>query len=295
MFSSTSWNLFLKSIAQEFDLNSRQVQIFDTRFTLDNQDKTDEQIFKILEPVLHISEGTYIDIKKQIYRLFEEHPSGYLELRNYRQKYHKLLEWLKQRYCDRLNTYNPPPTVDYVERELEKKCYEILLKPKAFVRIRSPQKTGKTLLLKRLITEFAAKGFSTLRFDFNLLEEAVFQDYEKLCYCFCVGVGEQLNLPEKISESWQELLGCNQNTTRYFEKFILPQINTPLILGLDGLDCIFEHEIIANNFCRLLRSWQEHHRPIWQELRLIVVHSTDVYSGLDINSSPLAGIGEFFF
>ncbi|NET59669.1 MAG: hypothetical protein F6K47_27025 [Symploca sp. SIO2E6] len=34
-----------------------------------------------------------------------------------------------------------------------------------------------------------------------------------------------------------------------------------------------------------------HVGAIWQKLRLVVVHSTEVYSSLDINSSPLAGIG----
>ena len=54
---------------------------------------------------------------------------------------------------------------------------------------------------------------------------------------------------------------------------------------------------IADDFCRLLRGWYDMARrgsrigAIWQKLRLVVVHSTEVYSSLDINSSPLAGIG----
>ena len=295
MFNSARWNLFLKRIAEKFALNSRQLQVFKIEFARENQDKTDEQIFELLEPLLHITRGTYINDKQQIYRLFESHPDGYPELKNCRQKYQKLLAWLNERYRDRLYSYEPDRIGDRIERELETQCYHALLESKAFVRVRASQKMGKTSLLKQVLTEFNNKGFTTLRFDFNSLERDVFQDYERFCYSFCAGVGEQLNLPERVTESWQKLLGCNQNTTRYFERYILATVDLPLILGLDGLDCVFGHQLLAENFCKLLRSWKENHRTIWQELRLIVVHSTDVYSGLDINSSPLAGIGRVFF
>lgn len=295
MFSSVRWDLFIKYTAQKFGLNFRQMQVFNSRFAWENQDKTDEQIFEYIEPLLHVSKGTYIDEKQHIYRLFEQHPDGYPELKNCRQKYQELLAWLKAKYQDRLYSYYPDRISDRVERELEAQCYCALLEPKAFIRVRASQKMGKTSLLKRVLKEFSNKGFTTLRFDFNSLEQDIFQNYSRFCYSFCAGVGEQLNLPEQITESWQRLLGCNQNTTKYFERYILAQVDKPLILGLDGLDCVFEHQLLAENFCKLLRSWKDNHRPIWQELRLIIVHSTDVYSGLDINSSPLAGIGRVFF
>jgi hypothetical protein len=66
---------------------------------------------------------------------------------------------------------------------------------------------------------------------------------------------------------------------------------------LDKVDLVFEHPNIANDFCRLLRSWYDLARRgdrssiLWKKLRLVVVHSTEVYSSLDINHSPLAGVG----
>ena len=41
-------------------------------------------------------------------------------------------------------------------------------------------------------------------------------------------------------------------------------------------------------FLPLLRSWYEEGKrlPIWQKLRLIVVHSTEIYVPLQLNQSP---------
>jgi hypothetical protein len=45
---------------------------------------------------------------------------------------------------------------------------------------------------------------------------------------------------------------------------------------------------VAKDFLPLLRSWYEEAKtlPIWQKLRLIVVHSTEIYVPLQLNQSP---------
>lgn len=57
---------------------------------------------------------------------------------------------------------------------------------------------------------------------------------------------------------------------------------------LDEVNHLFEYPDIAREFLPLLRFWHEegNNSPIWQNLRLVVVHSTDVYIPLDINQSP---------
>lgn len=77
----------------------------------------------------------------------------------------------------------------------------------------------------------------------------------------------------------------------------MAQSTSPLVLVLKHIDSVFEHPVIAIDFCNLLRSWHDKARSgervsvIWQRLRLVVVHSTDVYATLDINHSPLANVG----
>ncbi|MBD3560241.1 AAA-like domain-containing protein [Planktothrix sp. FACHB-1355] len=51
---------------------------------------------------------------------------------------------------------------------------------------------------------------------------------------------------------------------------------------------MFQHPEIASDFFGLLRAWHEDakNRDIWKKLRLVVVHSTEVYIPLSINQSP---------
>jgi hypothetical protein len=69
---------------------------------------------------------------------------------------------------------------------------------------------------------------------------------------------------------------------------VLEQINSPVVLALDEVNQIFEHPQVAKEFLPLLRSWYEDakRQPIWQKLRLIVVHSTEVYVPLQLHQSP---------
>jgi hypothetical protein len=104
-------------------------------------------------------------------------------------------------------------------------------------------------------------------------------------------------LPNKLADYWDDIFGCNSNTTDYFQTYLLAKIDSPLVLALDNVDLVFEHSAIADDFCRLLRGWYDIARrgdrnsATWKKLRLVVVHSTEVYSSLDINHSPLGGIG----
>ncbi|BAZ53474.1 TIR protein [Nostoc sp. NIES-4103] len=83
----------------------------------------------------------------------------------------------------------------------------------------------------------------------------------------------------------------------YFQKYLLARINTSLILALNDVDLVFEKPEIANDFCKMLRNWHDRARRddrdsiVWKKLHLIIVHSTEVYASLDINSSPLANVG----
>ncbi|NET61831.1 MAG: hypothetical protein F6K47_38655 [Symploca sp. SIO2E6] len=71
---------------------------------------------------------------------------------------------------------------------------------------------------------------------------------------------------------------------------VLPKC--PLVLGLDEVDRVFPHRQVADDFFALLRFWYESARygdfssELWEKLRLVVVHSTEVYVPLDINHSP---------
>jgi hypothetical protein len=77
--------------------------------------------------------------------------------------------------------------------------------------------------------------------------------------------------------------------TLYLEAYLLNSIKTPFILALEEVNQIIEHPDLAKEFLTLLRFWYERTKTdaTWQKLRLIMVHSTEIYIPLDINQSPL--------
>jgi len=186
----------------------------------------------------------------------------------------------------------------YVERSpIESNCYQEILKPGALIRIKAPQQMGKTSLLSKILAKGQEKGCQTLRIDFQEADNTVLSELRNFLTWFCVYVSDGLELPNRVAESWQELGGVPRNCTRYIQKHVLAKIETDLVLGLDNLDLVFEQEAISNDFCQLLRSWNDQAKVsdrignIWKKMRLVLVHSTEVYRKMDINSSPLAGVG----
>ncbi len=177
----------------------------------------------------------------------------------------------------------------YVQRQpIEERCYQTILQPSALIRIKAPRQMGKTSLMARILHHGARQGYCTVPLTFQLVDKAVFANLDKFLKWFCAYVGRELHLPNQLDDYWDEIFGSKVNCKDYFEKYILPQIDSPLILGLDEIDRVFQYPDIAEDFLGLLRAWHEEskRRDIWKKLRLIVVHSTEVYIPMNINQSP---------
>ena len=293
-----SWDEFLEDIANDFAIKGKHKDVFLARFAYQHQCKPDEEIWQLAQS------SSLESYKKQmtyIYSQFATSPHGCLNLNGSGAgKFEKLRVWLQEKYSDWLICFSSIPFNSYyIERSpMELDCYQELLQPGAFLRLKAPRQMGKTCLLEQVLTQLRRKGYQTLHYNFGLEEGEVFNDYAQFIQGFAAGVTHLLDLPDCLDKYWSKNLGSNQNISKYFEKYLLQTLNKPLILALDRVDCIFEHEKIAVDFCKLLRGWHEKAKQgdrqgvIWRQLRLVVVHSTDVYSDLNINSSPLAGIGK---
>lgn len=178
----------------------------------------------------------------------------------------------------------------YVERPpIESNCYETVLKPGSLLRIKAPKLMGKTSLLSRIFDVAAKQNVRTVELNLLLANNAVLTNLDKFLRWFCASVGRTLKLENQLDNYWDtELLSSSSNCTAYFEEYLLPQINGSLVLGLDEVDRIFPYPEIALDFFGLLRLWHEKAKnlDIWKRLRLIVVHSTEVYIDLDNYRSP---------
>ena len=163
-----------------------------------------------------------------------------------------------------------------------------ITKPGALVRLKAPREMGKTSLLLRVLSSAQSLGYHTVSLNLAQVDESILSDLDRFLRCICTNVARQLQLKPRLDEYWDEDLGSKISCTDYFQHYLLEKISTPLVLVFDELNHIFEHPQIANDFLPLLRSWYEEAKilPVWQKLRLIVVHSTEIYIPLQLNQSP---------
>ncbi|UBF30000.1 AAA-like domain-containing protein (plasmid) [Kovacikia minuta CCNUW1] len=191
----------------------------------------------------------------------------------------------------------PLDSVFYIERiaagaatrtSIEADCQRAIAQPGALVRIKAPRRTGKTSLIARVLHQAANFGYQVVSLDFQLADKAIFHDLDKFLRWFCASVGLGIQLPNRISNYWDELFGSKVSCKIYFEQYLLAETTTPVVLALDDVDQLFPYPDLADEFFGLLRAWHEEakNRDIWKKLRLVVAHATDVYIPLSVHKSP---------
>ncbi len=177
----------------------------------------------------------------------------------------------------------------YVERQgIDDRCYEAIAKPGSLIRIKAPRQMGKTSLMARILYRAKASGYATVPLSFQLADSKIFTDLEQFLRWFCAIVALELQLPDRLTDYWNGILGSKVNCKSYFERYLLANVTSPLALGLDEVDRVFQYPELAADFFGLLRAWHEDakNREIWRKLRLVVVHSTEAYIPMHINQSP---------
>lgn len=177
----------------------------------------------------------------------------------------------------------------YIERPpIETEAYRELRKPGSLIRIKAASRMGKNSLMIRLIEKIKEHQYSVVSIDCKQADNKLFTDLSRFLRWFCVNVARQLSLIPNLDDYWDEDIGSKVSASIYFEGYILNQIDQPLVLILNEVNYIFEHSQIAPDFLSLLRSWYEQAKqnPIWQKLRLVIIHSTEIYIPLNINQSP---------
>ena len=178
----------------------------------------------------------------------------------------------------------------YVERPpIEWDCYHEIREPGTLIRIKALRQMGKTSLMNRILAQAALENYRTVRLNLRQAERTVLSNIDKFLRWFCANISQQLQLEPRLDDYWdEELMGSLVSCTTYFQAYLLEQINRPLVLALDEVEHIFEYPDIAQDFFPLLRNWYEeaNNLDIWKLLRVVVVHSTEVYIPLKINQSP---------
>ena len=178
----------------------------------------------------------------------------------------------------------------YVERPpIEANFLDEILRPGGLIRIKAPRLMGKTALASKIIEQVSQKGYRYVDLNFHLATEVHLSNLGTFLKWFCAGASQSLGLQNTLKDYWDEELYTSKIIcTEYFEKYLLANSEAPLVICLDEVERLFPYQQIASEFLGLLRAWHEKSNvsEIWRRLRLVVVHSTEVYIPLNMNESP---------
>jgi hypothetical protein len=177
----------------------------------------------------------------------------------------------------------------YVERPpVEARCYEAIVKPGALIRIKAPRQMGKSSLMLRILNHANEQGCQIATLNFLMVDRDALSNLDEFLQWFCNSIAGELNLEDKLADYWKGSFSPKNKCTNYFQRYLLPALQHPVTLCLDEVDQVFEYPSIATDFFGMLRAWHEDAKikPIWKNLRLVIVHSKEVYIPLNINQSP---------
>ncbi len=177
----------------------------------------------------------------------------------------------------------------YLQRfSIEKQINQETRKPGGLIRIKAAKEMGKTSLLLRILDYANQQGYHTVSLNLEQADQAILSDLNQFLRWLCANISRQLQRKPMLDEYWDEDMGSKISSTLYLQDYILDSIDAPLVLALDEVNQIFEHPQVAKDFLPLLRSWYEEAKrlPVWQKLRLVVIHSTEIYVPLQLNQSP---------
>ena len=138
------------------------------------------------------------------------------------------------------------------------------------------RQSGKSSLLVRTLAEAPSAGKTAAYLDFQLFDEAALSEPGGFFRQFAEFLGHQLGIADDVGRLWKPEISNVQNCTRYFERHILSQAKTPLVLGFDEVDRAMTSPF-APDFFGMLRAWHNNRAfsSTWTTLTIVLVSSTE--------------------
>ena len=116
---------------------------------------------------------------------------------------------------------NPNPDISVVENNgyfyivrsrLEQRCYEEVMKAGTLIRIKSPERMGKSIMMGRVLEYATQQGYRTATINLHDAKE-FFTDINKFLLWFCAYIGDSLEIEQRPEDVWKGFLGANTNCT----------------------------------------------------------------------------------
>ncbi|WP_366931377.1 AAA-like domain-containing protein [Nostoc sp. JL34] len=176
----------------------------------------------------------------------------------------------------------------YMERSSDALTLQTIERQGVTITIKGPRQMGKSSLLIRTIHTAVNAGKRVALLDFQLFDKAALTNADLFFRQFCTWLTDELEMTDKVDEYWNTPLGNSQRCTRYVGRYLLKEFGNPIVLAMDEVERVFDTDF-RSDFFGMLRSWHNSRAttPIWKQLDLALVTSTEPYQLIDnLNQSP---------
>lgn len=178
----------------------------------------------------------------------------------------------------------------YVARAGDDLLHRELAKPHGTTTtIRAARQSGKSSLLVRGIAQARAQRSKVVYLDLQPVEPRALETLDGFLHYFATHLVTQLRLdPAEVDKAWRGGLGAPDKTTYLLEEYVLPAIDTQMVLALDEVDRLLGTPF-QDTFFGLLRFWHNSRalNELWEKLDLVLVISTEPHLLIkDVTQSP---------
>jgi hypothetical protein len=149
-------------------------------------------------------------------------------------------------YVDPADLIQPGGAIDidsrfYIQRAADKEVFDAANKHRGIVTIRGPRQTGKTSLMLRTFMNARRTGnaLRSVFVDFQALTPDDLDTPDTIWQAIAMKVDTQLELEGWEKESWDTNSNYDRNFSRFLDRFVYANDDTPVLLCMDEVDRVF--------------------------------------------------------
>ncbi|MCG8424551.1 MAG: AAA-like domain-containing protein [Proteobacteria bacterium] len=173
----------------------------------------------------------------------------------------------------------------YVKRREDDTALRALDQQGVTIVITGARQMGKSSLLIQLLSKISAAK-RVIYVDFQAFSRSDHREADPFYLAFCSMISNPVDMLHRIAEYQNNPLSNNQRCTYYLES-ILKRVQLPIVLAMDETESILSAPF-RDDFFGMVRSWHNRRaaEPIWKNLDLMLVRSTDNEFITDPSQSP---------
>ena len=195
-----------------------------------------------------------------------------------------------------------------LEREADRACQQAFQIPRTsriFLRLKGIRHSGKSTslaVLREWLEQEQGHCVGSVNLRSSNFSPDAFENLSRLLYQFTKEITTTFQpylrnreLPD-LRTVWRDDIAPGLNCANYLADHVFSQLPTPATLLIDGLDKVLGHPSTQNDFCNILRTWNEEKMKnvgqgsiIWPNI--VVAYSTEPYPTHGIIGSVLYNVG----